>query len=130
MTKFGVLTASSLFVSTILFNNSIPTPSIPCHSSFLCSENNVMSLISHLPSFDGTISSWIIKFTTSSIAYILFATYSNSISFGLVPLEWKTSYVLPIPKSSPASSSPFDYRPISLLSLASEFLENYNLLAV
>ena len=79
MTKFGVLTAFSLFVSTILFNNSIPTPSIPCHSSFLCSENNVMSLISHLPSFDGNLSSWILKSTTSSIAYILFATYSNSL---------------------------------------------------
>ena len=50
--------------------------------------------------------------------------------FGLVPLEWKTSSVLPIRKSSPASSSPFDYPPISLLSLASELLENYNLLAV
>ena len=71
-----------------------------------------------------TISLWILKSTTSSIAYILFATYSNSIFLVLFHLNGKpVLFFVYIPKSSPASSSPFDYQPISLLSLASKLLE-------
>ena len=38
---------------------------------------------------------------------------------------WKHSIIVPIPKTSPPSSSPSDYRPISLLSLISKLLEKH-----
>ena len=51
--------------------------------------------------------------------------FNLSISSGLFPSSWKHSSVTPIPKSSPPSSFPGDYRPISLLSLVSKLLEKH-----
>ena len=66
-----------------------------------------------------------LKSTSSSIASPLCHIFNLSISSGLVPLDWKFSSVVPIPKSSPTSSSPSNYRPISLLSLVSKLLEKH-----
>ena len=43
---------------------------------------------------------------------LLFATYS--ITTGLVPLDWKSSFIVPVPKSSPPSDSPSNYIGLSL----------------
>ena len=125
---------NSFFISC--FNTSAPHvnpippyPNISCPNSFLCSESNIISLISHLPSKTASgpdgISSWMLKSTSSSIASPLCHIFNLSISSGLVPLDWKFSSVVPIPKSSPTSSSPSNYRPISLLSLVSKLLEKH-----
>ena len=66
-----------------------------------------------------------LKSSAGSIAYPLCRIFNLSISSGLVPLEWKSSFVVPIPKSSPASSSASNYRPISLLNLISKLLEKH-----
>ena len=126
---------NSFFISCLnksaLPLNPIPpsTPSFPCPSSFLCSESVIISLISHLPSKTASgpdgISSWMLKSTSSSIASPLCHIFNLSISSGLVPLDWKSSFVVPIPKSAPTSSSPSNYRPISLLSLVSKLLEKH-----
>ena len=72
------------------------------------------------------ISTWMLKSTSSSIASPLCHIFNLSISSGLVPLDWKSSFVVPIPKSAPtSSSSPSNYRPISLLSLVSKLLEKH-----
>ena len=119
------------------FNSSVPplssippySPPTSCPSSFLCSEDRIISLISHLPSKTASvpdgIPSWMLKSSTSSIAYPLCHTFNLSISFGLVPHEWKSSFVVPIPKSSPSSSFASTYRSISLLSLISKLLEKH-----
>ena len=125
---------NSFFISC--FNTSAPHlnpippyPNISCPNSFLCSESNIISLISYLPSKTASgpdgISSWMLKSTSSSIASPLCHIFNLSISSGLVPLDWKFSSVVPIPKSSPTSSSPSKYRPISLLSLVSKLLEKH-----
>ena len=49
----------------------------------------------------------------------------KSISTGLVPLDWKSSFIVPIPKLSPPSNSSSNYRPISLLCLISKLLEKH-----
>ena len=126
---------NSFFISCLnksaLPLNPIPpsTPSFPCPSSFLCSESVIISLISHLPSKTASgpdgISSWMLKSTSSSIASPLCHIFNLSISSGLVPLDWKSSSVVPIPKSAPTASSPSNYRPISLLSLVSKLLEKH-----
>ena len=66
-----------------------------------------------------------LKSTSSSIASPLCHIFKLSISSGLVPLDWKFSSVVPIPKSSPTSSSLSNYRQISLLSLVSKLLEKH-----
>ena len=66
-----------------------------------------------------------LKSTAYSIATPLCHIFNLSISTGLVPLEWKSSFIVPIPKTSPASSSPSNYRPISLLCLVSKLLEKH-----
>ena len=62
-----------------------------------------------------------LKATSASIASPL----NLSISTGLVPFDWKSSFIVPIPKSSPPSNSPSNYRPISLLCLISKLLEKH-----
>ena len=47
-----------------------------------------------------------------------------SLRSGRIPTEWKESSVVPIPKTSSATS-PNNYRPISLLSIPSKVLEHH-----
>ena len=44
---------------------------------------------------------------------------------GIFPSIWKISFITPIPKNSPPSSSPSEYCPISLLCLFSKLLERH-----
>ena len=58
---------------------------------------------------------------------LLFATYLT-FPFPLAwypGLDWKSSFIVPVPKSSPPSDSPSNYRPISLLYLISKLLEKH-----
>ena len=66
-----------------------------------------------------------LKSTASSISLPLSIIFNSSISTGVLPSEWKNSFVIPIPKTSTPSSSPSDYRPISLLSLVSKIMERH-----
>ena len=119
------------------FNSSTPplspippsSPPLPCPAELLCSENGIRHLISKLPSKTASgpdgISSWMLKATSASIASPLCHIFNLSISTGLVPLGWKSSFIVPVPKSSPPSDSPSNYRPISLLCLISKLLEKH-----
>ena len=64
--------------------------------------------------------------TTPSVTSL----FNQSLKDGRVPLEWKLSHVVPIPKQSPANSPDY-YRPVSLLSILSKVLERhvYNVIA-
>ena len=105
------------------------TPPDPCSNLLLCTEDRVVNLLSRLPSKTASgpdgISSWMLKFTAVSIAYPLQHIFNLSISSGPVPLDWKSSFVVPIPKSSPVSFPPTKYRPISILYLISKVLEKH-----
>ena len=94
----------------------------------LCSAESVSKLIDCLPN-DTTpgpdaISS-LLKATASAISYPLSLLFNLSIISGFIPSAWKASIVVPIPKTSPPSDSPSDYRPISLLSLVYKLLEKH-----
>ena len=109
--------------------NPSPLDPLLCPDDLLCSEEEVAQLISDLPSntscgLDG-ISSFLLKSTALSISLPLQKIFNLSLSSGLFPSMWKHSIIVPIPKTSPPSSSPSDYRPISLLSLISKLLEKH-----
>lgn len=119
------------------FNTAIPslTPedeifpeldAVACPQELFCSEEEVYELLAKLdPSKasgpDG-ISAKMLKGTASSIASVLTKLFNKSIVSGKLPLSWKFSNIVPIPKGS-NSSEPSNYRPISLLSIVSKMLE-------
>ena len=103
------------------------SPVIPV--DFLCSTNEVLHLILNIPldtvpGSDG-ISSPMIHHTAHSISLPLSLIFNSSLSSGIFPSDWKNSFVTPIPKSKSSSSSPSNFRPISLLPLISKVLERH-----
>ena len=103
------------------------SPVIPV--DFLCSSDEVLRLILNIPldtapGSDG-ISSPMIHHTAHSISLPLSLIFNSSLSSGIFPSDWKNSFVTPIPKSKSSSSSPSNFRPISLLPLISKVLERH-----
>ena len=94
----------------------------------------MLKLLASLDSSKATgpdkISALMLKKTATSIAPSVTSLFNQSLKEGRVPLEWKLSHVVPIPKQSPANS-PDNYRPVSLLSILSKVLERhvYNVIA-
>jgi hypothetical protein len=69
-----------------------------------------------------SIPSWFLKLSAPSIAVPLSYIYRLSISQSVVPSQWKTAVITPVPKvSQPNICS--DFRPISLTSILSRVLE-------
>ena len=108
------------------------TEGIP--EELLCDEGFVLKHLTSLNTSKATgpdkISALMLKMTATSIAPSVTCLFNHSLKNGRVPLEWKLSYVVPIPKQSPANS-PDKYRPVSLLSILSKILERhvYNVIA-
>ena len=118
------------------FNSSVPPLSLSdifshspadCPSDLLCTPENIIQLISQLPTHTSTgldgISSKTLKATAYSISVPLCKLFNLSLSSGVFPMDWKTSLVIPIPKQSSPNPSSSNYHPISLLSLVSKLLE-------
>ena len=99
-----------------------------CPDELLCTTDEVLFLIQSLDSSkangpDG-ISAQMLKATAHSIAPSLTKLFNISISQGRFPECWKTSTVVPIPKSANHKEAT-NYRPISLLSIVSKMLERH-----
>ena len=109
--------------------NPSPLDPLLCPDDLLCSEEEVAQLISDLPSNTSCglngVSLFLLKSTALPISLPLQKIFNLSLSSGLFPSMWKHSIIVPILKTSPPSSSPSDYRPISLLSLISKLLEKH-----
>ena len=120
---FSPTSPSSLDISQL---STDPTQ-IP--DSHLCSPAKICQLIANLPNNTSpgpdNISSLLLKSTASAISQPLSAIFNLSIKTGSLPLAWKHSIISPIPKTTPPSSAPTDYRPISLLSIVSKLLEKH-----
>ena len=63
-----------------------------------------------------------LKGTVQSISPVLAGLFNAMIKHRRIPSVWKTSNIVPIPKGT-NSTSPSNYRPISLLSVVSKVLE-------
>ena len=70
------------------------------------------------------ISAKMLKETAKIIAPSVAKLFNLSLRTGCFPTHWKTSHVVPIPKSD-QHTSPSNYRPISLLSILSKVLERH-----
>ena len=117
------------------FNHSFPPLSDPvpldpktCPASILCTEEHVYDLLCSLDTTKSTgldgVSAVMLKQTAASIAPSLTTLFNLSIASGSFPSDWKCARVTPIFKSSD-SSLPNNYRPISILSIASKLLEQH-----
>ena len=100
----------------------------PCPSDLLCTKDQLISLISNLPfitaSGPNQISSCMLKLISPAITAPLTIIFNLSLTHGHIPTEWKSSFVIPIPKV-PNPNSPAEFRPISLLSIISKLLEKH-----
>ena len=70
------------------------------------------------------ISARMLKETASSITPMITKIFNMSLSTGTLPDNWKSSLIVPVPKSGD-SSNPGNYRPISLLPILSKLLEKH-----
>ena len=97
-----------------------------CPQELYCSEQEVFELHVNLDSKKASgpdgISARMIKETASSTTPVLTRLFNQSIQTGELPLAWKSSNIVPIPKG-PNSDELSNYRPISLLSIISKALE-------
>ena len=122
---------------SMCFNKAVPPlsssgsshfPLTECSDDLLCSEdeilNDIISLDVNKASGPDGISPIMLKRTAHSIAPSLTALFNISIRLGQFPELWKTSSVVPIPKSS-SHKEASNYRPISLLSLLSKLIERH-----
>ena len=113
-------------VPPLSFSGSSNSPPTECFDNLLCTEDQILDYITSLDvnqaSGDGT-SPIVLKRTAHSHASLT-ALFNISICLGHFPKLWKTSSVVPIPKSSNHKEAS-NYRPISLLSLLSKLIERY-----
>ena len=99
-----------------------------CPPSYLCTEDEVFNLLASLDSSKSTgpdgVSAKMLKETATSITYSLTKLFTQSISKGVFPSDWKIARTVPIPKSADKSLLK-NYRPISVLPLVSKLLEKH-----
>ena len=99
-----------------------------CPVENLCSESKVGDMLAALDTTKASgpdgISARLLKSTALSIAPSLTKLFNLSITTGSLPSPWKKSLVVPIPKNQ-EQSKPSNYRPISLLPIASKILERH-----
>ena len=99
-----------------------------CSEDLLCTTEEVLSYIQTLDATKASgpdgISIRMLKHTATSIAPSLAKLFNISIKLGRFPTCWKTSSVVPVPKSS-KHNEVANYRPISLLPVVSKLLERH-----
>ena len=100
-----------------------------CPGHLLCNEDIVLDLLLSLDTSKASgpdgISAKMLKNTATSIYRSVTKIFNQSISTGQVPSGWKSSLVVPVPKTSDHLQNPNNYRPISLLSILSKVLEKH-----
>ena len=99
-----------------------------CPEEILCSESEVYNMLAALDMMKASgsdgISARMLKSTAFSIAPSLTKLFNQSLSTGILPLPWKKSLVVPIPKNQELSN-PYNYRLISLPPIVSKILERH-----
>ena len=125
-------TLNQFFESTFTKENlsSMPVPSFVSEDS-ICdidiTESTVLQKLLELkvnkaPGPDG-IHSYILKACANTLYVPLTILYSQSLSSGVLPDEWKQAHVVPVFKKGQRNQAS-NYRPISLTSLVVKILES------
>ena len=114
----------------LLEEHMAPPHPTNCPEELLCTEEELVfdlliSLDTSKSSGPDGISARMLKGVACSLTPVLAKVFNISITSCSLPSNWKRSRVVPIPKgsNSNSSSSPSNYRPISLLSITSKLLE-------
>ena len=109
---------------TFSVNSSAELP-----ENMFCSEDEVLGLLlaidTNKASGPDGISGTMLKNIAHTISPLVTRLFNLSIKTGKVPHQWKISSVVPIPKASPNTDNPRNYRPISLLPVISKLLERH-----
>ncbi len=96
-------------------------------SKFAFRSRDVLKLLSYLDSYGGVDPNCIfplfIKNNKTLLAPKLSVLFRSLIRSGSFPVAWRTANVTPIPKTSPPSVNPEDYRPISITPCISKIYE-------
>ena len=71
-----------------------------------------------------TFLNWLLKNHAEVLAPPLTAIFNNSPREGIVPIEWQTANVIPLPKRNPPVSIEKYIRPISLTPIAAKVFES------
>ena len=87
-------------------------------------QHSLQSLDVSKASGPDKVSARMLKETASSIAPSITNLFNCSIRFGKLPIQWKTSMIVPIPKST-NFANPENYRPISLICILCKLLERH-----
>ena len=107
---------------------TIAKPSFDLCEEMLCTENEVLHLLSSLDvakaSGSDGISAKMLKYTATSITPVVTKLFNLSMSSGKLPSQWKHARIIPVPKNSD-TTSPTCYRPISLIPIISKVLERH-----
>jgi hypothetical protein len=110
------------------FERTVSTPILPNVASdflpftFVHVYNALKSVDTNKSTGPDNIGGRVLKTLADSLAQPICDLFNLSISSGNVPRIWKTSSIVPIPKSSGASE-PKDYRPIALTPILAKCLE-------
>ena len=65
----------------------------------------------------------LLKFASTEITGVLSTILNDAVNHGVIPVEWKTSRVIPILKSGKPENCPKSFRPINLLCVPAKVLE-------
>lgn len=103
------------------------TPILPCRTSFIVSEIGVQKLLANLnpqkaAGPDG-IPGKLMKELAVELAPALTLLFTQSLSTGDIPADWKHAYVQPVFKKGDRSQA-VNYRPISLTCICCKMLEH------
>ena len=120
--------SGSLGENTGYSTNPEPPGEISSDEDLLCDVEYVEELLLKLDVSKSKgpegISGKMLKHTAACVAPSVTEIFNLSIRLDKLPDAWKTSFVVPIPKSS-KSHLPSNYRPISLLCILSKVLEKH-----
>ena len=70
------------------------------------------------------IPAWVIRNNADVLAAPLTAIFNSSLREGILPPQWKSAYVVPVPKVHPPVSIEKDFRPISLTPITAKVFES------
>ena len=70
------------------------------------------------------ISAWVIRNNADVLAAPLTAIFNSSLREGILPPQWKSAYVVPVPKVHPPVSIEKDFIPVSLTPIAANVFES------